>query len=80
MRRRVGVFFSFYVRYVPGGRDELKEAIIVCDDGVVCCTRVANQLLALKATHATPLGMLRKKIQALVEHLERPLTVVSQHS
>ncbi|KAK6753840.1 hypothetical protein RB195_013060 [Necator americanus] len=33
-----------------GGREDLKEATIICDDGVMAATRVANMLLALKAS------------------------------
>ncbi|EPB78655.1 Roadblock/LC7 domain protein [Ancylostoma ceylanicum] len=33
-----------------GGREDLKEAMIICEDGVMAATRVANMLLALKET------------------------------
>ncbi|KAK6050582.1 hypothetical protein COOONC_11908 [Cooperia oncophora] len=33
---------------IPGGREDLKEAMIVCEDGIVAATRVSNMLLALK--------------------------------
>ncbi|KAE9411968.1 hypothetical protein Angca_007131, partial [Angiostrongylus cantonensis] len=31
-----------------GGREDLKETLIMCEDGVMAAIRVANMLLALK--------------------------------
>ncbi|KAK5983527.1 TFIIS-type domain-containing protein [Trichostrongylus colubriformis] len=62
-----------------GGREDLKEAMIVCEDGTIAATRVANMLLALKATKNCQLGLLRAKLHALAKYLDGPISVVSRN-
>ncbi|PIO63372.1 hypothetical protein TELCIR_15029, partial [Teladorsagia circumcincta] len=44
-----------------GGREDLQESIIVCEDGIVAATRVANMLLALKVSCALGLHVIDRK-------------------
>uniref|UniRef100_A0A1I7XGQ4 Ragulator complex protein LAMTOR2 homolog n=1 Tax=Heterorhabditis bacteriophora TaxID=37862 RepID=A0A1I7XGQ4_HETBA len=62
-----------------GGREDLKETLIVCEDGVMAATRVANMLLALKASKNAHLGLVRAKLHALARYLDGPMTVVSKN-
>ncbi|WKY11195.1 hypothetical protein Q1695_003055 [Nippostrongylus brasiliensis] len=63
-----------------GGREDLKEAIILCEDGVMAATRVANMLLALRASKTCNLGVLRAKLHALAQYLDGPISVVSRNA
>ncbi|XGW01253.1 hypothetical protein V3C99_013871 [Haemonchus contortus] len=62
-----------------GGREDLKEAMFVCEDGIIAATRVANMLLALKASKDCQLGLLRAKLHALAKYLDGPISVVSRN-
>ncbi|KAK6022859.1 Roadblock/LC7 domain protein, partial [Ostertagia ostertagi] len=39
-----------------GGREDLQESIIVCEDGIVAATRVANMLLAVESDQKLSVG------------------------
>ncbi|KAF8382970.1 lmtr-2, partial [Pristionchus pacificus] len=73
------IWEAFDKKGVAGGREDLKEVVIMCEDGVLGATKVANMLLALKATSAVQPGILRAKMHKLSEFLDEPLTQISKN-
>lgn len=63
-----------------GGREDLRETMIICEDGVMAATRVSNMLLALKASKNCHLGLVRAKLHALAKYLEDPISAVSHNA
>ncbi|CAI4222869.1 unnamed protein product [Auanema sp. JU1783] len=59
-------------------KDELREAVLTLEDGILACTKVSNMLIALKATPNANLGLIRRKLQTLADYLEQPLCIVSK--
>ncbi|KJH49975.1 RNA polymerase M/subunit [Dictyocaulus viviparus] len=61
-----------------GGREDLKEAMVLCENGVIAAIRVSNMLLALKGSKNCHLGLIRAKLHALAKYLEEPISAVSR--
>lgn len=59
----------------PGGRENLREFTIGCDNGIVVVRPVASMLLAIIAETNVPIGMVKLKLEKLIEHLEESLSL-----
>ncbi|CCD71184.1 Ragulator complex protein LAMTOR2 homolog [Caenorhabditis elegans] len=58
--------------------NDLKETILVLENGVIGCTLVARtMLLAVKADKSADLGMVRAKLHTLAAYLEQPILSIS---
>ncbi|GMS79414.1 hypothetical protein PENTCL1PPCAC_1589, partial [Pristionchus entomophagus] len=73
------IWDAFDRKGVAGGSQDLKEVIIMCEDGVLGATKVAGMLLALKATASVQPGILRAKMHKLSSFLDEPLTQISKN-
>ncbi|PAV82946.1 hypothetical protein WR25_17709 [Diploscapter pachys] len=58
----------------PASREELKDTVVMCEDGMIAAQRVANMLIAIKASRNAPLGTVRSRLSALAKYLEEPLS------
>ncbi|CAB3397748.1 unnamed protein product [Caenorhabditis bovis] len=61
-------------------RRDMKETILVMEDGIIAATQVATMLLAIKAANVSDIGMIRTKLKALASHLEEPISVITRES
>ncbi|UMM31714.1 hypothetical protein L5515_005794 [Caenorhabditis briggsae] len=58
--------------------NDLKETILVLEDGVIVCTLVArSMMLAIRASNQTDLGLVRAKLHSLSAYLEQPILSIS---
>ncbi|GMT09302.1 hypothetical protein PFISCL1PPCAC_599, partial [Pristionchus fissidentatus] len=73
------IWDAFDRKGTVAGREDLKEMIVMCEDGVMGATKVANMLLALKATSSVQPGILRAKMHKLAQFLDEPLTQISKN-
>ena len=62
-----------------GGRNDLDEVMMVYEDGILAVSKVANMLLALKASGETQPGLIRAKLASLRDFLDAPMNVVSKN-
>ncbi|CAH8533708.1 unnamed protein product [Schistosoma rodhaini] len=70
--------WNIYQRQLESSEsDTVQEIILKLSEGKLIITRVASVLLCLHASKDVGLGMLRAKMNALVQNLQEPLSVIA---
>uniref|UniRef100_A0A095A113 Ragulator complex protein LAMTOR2 n=1 Tax=Schistosoma haematobium TaxID=6185 RepID=A0A095A113_SCHHA len=65
------------VAFCSNPMDTVQEIILKLSEGRLIITRVASVLLCLHASKDVGLGMLRAKMNALVQNLQEPLSIIA---
>lgn len=70
--------WNIYQRQLESSEsDRVQEIILELSEGRLIITRVASVLLCLHASKTVGLGMLRAKMNVLVQNLEEPLSIIA---